>query len=206
MSEIPLTRHSFVTSITLTALRKLGMESLDWDPLITRDAFELSLNEKQLPQLMFDKLNCGYTLISTDAFTATIEAFLGCTYVMGGRMLDGAEAPFCTLGMCAWSVWEYINLMGEMNGVEPSETFHPDIVKYIQEVARLDGVYKLPAWLKFAEPPIPALPDLSGDVHLFEMFMARQEEQVSAINTATATRQEALKAELEKLQELGILG
>ena len=47
MSDFPLKKDCFVTSITLATLRSLGLESLDWDPLILRDAAEAAFDMKR---------------------------------------------------------------------------------------------------------------------------------------------------------------
>ena len=205
MIDIPLRSNCFVSSITVMALKKLGLESLEWEPMILRDAFELAYDIKKLPQRSFDKLNCGYALVGTNAFVSTIEGFLAGTSVMNNRRFEEREASFCTLEMCAWSVWEYINLMGELENGAPTEAFHSDIIKYIQSVARLNGVSTMPAWLKFAEASSEQLPDMSGDLALFEMYQARQSDYVDSMNNLVKTKQEALEAELSELETAHII-
>lgn len=205
MSELPINKDTFVTTMALLGVRELGLESLDWEPEILRDAFEDAYGIKKLSQKLFDKLNCGYTLIGTDSFTSSIEAFLAATAVMNNRVFEADEVPYCTFEMCAWSVWEYINLMGDIEDGKPTDQFSPDIIEYIRQAANENGISRFPLWLKFAEPE-NNLPDLSGDIDQFEMYQERQNDRISDMNGFVTERQEELTAELTKMQELGFLG
>ena len=155
---------------------------------------------------MFDKLNCGYMLVSTDAFVSTIEGFLTATAVMNNLVFEEDTIPYCTLEQCAWSVWEYINLMGEIKDGMPTEQFCPEIITYIREVGRLNGVSTFPSWLSFANEDTGALPDLTGDISLFEMYQARQQDYISDLNGFVTTKQQELTSELLNLQQTGFLG
>ena len=203
MSRLPLDRNCFVTSITLATLSKLGLVALDMDPLMVRDAFQDVFDIREMPQRMFDKLNCGLTLVGTSLYTDSIEGFLSCTAVMNNQVIDGSTISYCK---CAWGVWEYMNLNGDVDAEsKPTETFSPDIVAYIQQVANRNGVTSMPAWLKFAEKDASAMPDLSEDIDLFESYTARQESYVGAMNEYIKARQDELLKELKSLVEAGVI-
>jgi len=207
MSKLPLKRDCFVTSITLATLNRLGQDALEYDPLVLRDAFESVFGFDRMPQRMFDKLNCGLSMIGTTCYTDTIEGFLSCTAVMNNLVIDGDTAPFVTYRQCAWGVWEYINLNGDVDAQSrPTERFSPDIVEYIRQAANLNGISRFPAWLQFAQPPNDTMPDLSSDVDLFSQYMARQEEYVEDTNRYVEARMDLLKAELAELHRLGFVG
>lgn len=204
--DFPLKNNCFVTSIALTGLRHLGPESMDYEPEILRDAFTTRFGMRKMSQKMFDKLNCGYMLVSTDAFVSTIEGFLTATAVMNNLVFEEDEIPFCSLENCAWSVWEYINLLGDIKNGQPTEQFCPEIITYIREAGRLNGISQFPSWLAFANQEDGALPDLTGDISLFEMYQARQQDYISDLNGFVSKKQEELTAELLKLQSAGLLG
>ena len=189
----------------MLGMRALGLESLDWEPEILRDAFEDAYGIDKLSQRLFDKLNCGYMLVGTDAFTTSIEAFLSATAVMNNMVFESDEVPYCTFEMCAWSVWEYINLMGDIEDGKPTDQFSPEIILYIQQAANENGISRFPLWLKFAEPE-NNLPDLSGDIDQFEMYQERQNDRISDMNGFVTRKQEELTEELTTLQKLGFLG
>lgn len=205
MSELPIDKNSFVSTMAMLGMRALGLESLDWEPEILRDAFEDAYGIDKLSQRLFDKLNCGYMLVGTDAFTTSIEAFLSATAVMNNMVFESDEVPYCTFEMCAWSVWEYINLMGDIEDGKPTDQFSPEIILYIQKAANENGISRFPLWLKFAEPE-NNLPDLSGDIDQFEMYQERQNDRISDMNGFVTRKQEELTEELTNLQKLGFLG
>ena len=196
----------FVSSLALLAYCQLGPEALDWDPLMVRDAMEDILGDGEMPQLMFDKLNCGLTLLGTTTYTDTIEGFLTCTSVMNGNPLDAEAAPYCSLSDCAWGIWEYINLSGDLtDDGKPSETFCPEIVEYIRGVARSNGVYTLPNWMSFAMPVAP-MPDMADDPDVMGAFMQRQDAVVADMNAYVTGRMSELARELNRLKGSGKLG
>lgn len=125
---------------------------------------------------------------------------------MNNMVLNSDTIPFVSLEQCAWGVWEYMNLNGDMDENKmPTETFSPDIIKYIQEAGKLNGIMKYPAWLDFAKLPDDAFPDLSDDVALFNAFMSRQDDYVTSISGFVALRQEQMAAELKKLADAGYI-
>ena len=206
MKPLPLDKDCFVTSITLVMVRKFGTPVLDWDPLITRDAFEGIFQIPKMPQRMFDKLQCGLSMLGTDLFTASLEGFLSCTACMNNLVFNSQTAPFVTLRHCAWGIWEYMNLNGDIDkNNRPTEKFSPEIIGYIQETAKYYGVTQLPDWLQFAQEGLN-MPDMSENVELFESYTLRQQEYVDGLNEYVTGRQEALGNELKKLAADGFIG
>lgn len=206
MSDFPLKNDCFVTSITLAGLKKLGLESLDWDPYILRDSFEDAFGIDRLSQKMFDKLNCGYTLIGTNLFPASIEGFLTSTAIMNDFVFDESEIPYCTLKQCAWSIWEYANLTGEIENDRPTEAFCPEVAQYIRTAGEINGISEFPDWMAFAvDKEGQKMPDLSSDVQLFEQYRQRQQDYVSDLNVFVAERQQKLAEELEMLKNGGFI-
>jgi hypothetical protein len=206
MSEWPLSKECFVTPVALAAIRKFGPESLEWDPLILRDAFEEQFEIKKMSTKLFDKLNCGYMLIGTDAFNSTIEGFLSATCIMNNLVFDESEAPFCSLEMCAWSTWEAAILLGDIDQGRSTALYCPDIIKYIQEVGKLNGVSQFPKWMSFANPEDGSMPDLTGDADAFTAYQNRQQAYINDLNGFVTAKQELLTKELTILQTAGILG
>ena len=204
--SFPLSNHCFVSSVTLAAIRQLGMESLEWDPEILMEGFETAFGMKKMSQKLFDKLNCGYMMLGTDAFTQTIEGFLSATAVMNDRAFEEDTVPYCSLEECAWSVWEYCNLVGDIKDGQPTIEFHPDIIKYIQEVGKVNGVSRFPIWLSFANDDPTPYPDMSGDDSQFEMYNLRQDEYIAQLNSFVTSKQDELTAELQKLEKLRLVG
>jgi hypothetical protein len=145
-------------------------------------------------------------LLGTDMFYNSIEGFLSATAIMNDRVFDQETVPFCSLAECAWSVWEVSQLLGETKEGETTMEFSPDIVKYIQEAGRLNGVSKFPLWLSFANTEDAPYPDMSGDESVFEMYMQRQQEYIADLNRYVQGRQDKLTEELQKLEKLRLVG
>lgn len=207
MKPLPLDRNCFVTSVTLVFLKKFGLDALDWDPIIVRDAFEEGFGFKKMPQRMFDKLNCGLSLIGTSLYTTTIEGFLTGTACMNNLVLGGNTAPYVDFEQCSWGIWEYANLNGDIDDKShPTEEFSPDIIKYIQDVGARNGITAMPVWMDFAEPEdTSSMPDMGEDVDLFNQYMQRQQEYREDMTRYVLGRQELLKLELQKLADQGFL-
>ena len=204
LAELACSNGCFVTTLALMAVSKLGIECLEWEPEIVVEAFEAEFGIDKLPQKACDKLQAGLMLIGTNAFTASLEGFLSATKVMNNRVFDESEAPYCDLRMCSWSVYEYTQLMGGMGDEEAPEEFSPDIVTYIQEVGKVNGVTQFPEWLSFANSGTE-MPDMTGDVDLFELYNARQQDYVALLTEDTNARQQELASQLNTLKEAGII-
>jgi hypothetical protein len=200
---LPLKNNCFVSSITVLALKTFGLESLEWEPRVLRDAMEEKFDLQKLPQRIFDKLNCGYMLVGTNAYTSTIEGFLSANAVMNNQSFDENQIPFNSLKTLAWGVWEYSNLMGDIKDGAPTEEFSSDIIVYIREAAELNGVRKFPDYLKFAENPHIGLPDMGTDPTAMEMYLNRQQSNINDLNAFITGRQTALVQELTELQRQG---
>ena len=206
MSEWPLSKECFVTPVTLAALKAFGLESLEFDPDILCQVFEEQFDFKKLPSKLADKLNCGYMLVGTDAFTASIEGFLSATAIMNNLVFSEDEPPYCSLEMCAWSIWEYGEMLGSIEDGKSTEKFCPDIVAYIREVGKTNGVYKFPKWMEFANPEDQSMPDITGDADQFTAFVNRQDNYISDLNGFVTEKQKLLTEELKKLEAAGIIG
>ena len=81
-----------------------------------------------------------------------------------------------------------------------------DICDSITAVVIRNGVTSMPEWLKFAEKDMSALPDLTSDIDQFEMYMKRQDDYVSMLNMYVQQCQDELTAQLQQLNQLGLIG
>lgn len=199
-AEVLRDKDCYVTTITLAALSKLGLQALDWEPEIVAEELCREFGMDPLGKKSFDKLQAGLTMVGTTAFTTTIEGFLAATKVMNNQAFTQEEAPFCDLNHCAWAIYEYKQLVGE----EDELPFCPDIIAYIQTVGNLHGVYRFPEWMGFADREV-VVPDMSDDVTAFEMYNRRQADYADIMTAQVNAKQEVLAKQLKALQDLGIL-
>jgi|LSQX01.3.fsa_nt_gb hypothetical protein len=203
VKELLYSRHAFVSSVALPALSKFGLESLEWDPLALRDAFQEEFSLGEMPQRTFDKLNTGYMLVGTTAFETTIEGFLTGTAVLNGLVLDTSAPPFVDIEQCSWALWEYGCLMADAPE-ENVSVFCPEIVEYIRQVGNLNGMTRFPAHMSFADSDIMA--PIEGDIHQFEMYERRQDGYIDMLNARIEEKQTALAEQLKVLEDAGLVG
>lgn len=203
VKELLYARQAFVSTVALPALVKLGLESLEWDPLILRDAFQEEFNLGEMPQRTFDKLNTGYMLVGTTAFETTIEGFLAGTAVLNGLVLDTSAPPFVDIEQCSWALWEYGCLMADAPE-ENISVFCPEIVEYIRQVGNLHGMTRFPEHMSFANSDTMA--PIDGDIHQFEMYERRQDGYIDMLNAQIEERQAILAEQIKVLKDAGLVG
>ena len=191
----------FVSAAIAICIRKFGMEFLDWDPLVRRDTLEKALGTKKLSQKLFDKVNCGATLIGTNGYTQRLEIFVPCNYVMSGRVLTegsmGLDDPY-TL---AWGVWEYKQLVQGTPETDPEEPFSIDIALYTGKVLANDGIMTAPVWLDYAEfdPELEAR--VQENTEGRDGYIDHQTGMLNDLNGFVTERQAQLVAQLDEIDK-----
>ena len=157
-----------VSLVVLYAVRKFGLECLQFEPLVVRDMILDAVGEKRMPQHMFDKLGCGLTLLATDAYTARIEAFISCNSIMSfrpfkERILGKNDAFSMTRG-----VFEFLSLTGD--SVDELRVA-PEIRVYAGDTLFDLGLSDAPGFLSFAEFPADkvarSIPNFGADPAVF---------------------------------------
>lgn len=206
MKQLFLDKKCTVSAITLAAVRSFGLESTEYEPQILRDLFQQRFGIQKLPQRAFDKLNCGYTLIGTELYTNSIQVFLTCNGVMANKYLDQNQITYNSLKDIAWGIWQYCNLVGQLQNGKPTQKFSPDIVLYIQEVAKTNGIVQFPPWLQFAQPTAAYPQQLMHDPANFQAYMQRQQAQVDQLTRFVTHKQQQMVQQLQMLSDNGILG
>lgn len=199
MPDILKNRSCLVTPITLAAIKAFGLQSTQYEPQILRDMFQQRFNVRKMGQKAFDKLNCGYTLIGTDLYTRSIQVFLSCNCVMANRRIDDNIVSYNSLRDIAWGIWQYCNLVGQLDDHKPTQQFNSDIIVYIRQLARAHGVTKLPPWMQFAQPVVSYPQQLSSDPVVFQAYMQRQQSQRNSLIQFVVNKQNMLLSQLQQL-------
>lgn len=204
LKKLAAGKDTFVTTLALMAISSFGLECLEWDPVVVNDEFADRFDIAELSSLTCDKLQTGLMLIGTDAYTSTLEGFLAGTHVMDGNRINSTEVPFCDIDACAWGIQEYLQLMEDTADMG-SVIWSPDIIKYIQEVAKIHGIYKFPSWMRFADIGSTSIPDAYGDIQIFEMFNQRQASEIAKLELYVMEQQKKLAAQLDILKKAKLL-
>lgn len=203
MKNILLQQDCFVSTITLAALSKLGAESLQMYPETLRDLVQQVFQLGQMGQRLYDKLNCGYSMVGTNLYTQSIECFLACNAIMAGKPLDSDKVAYNSFYDLAWGVWQYCNLVGQMQGYKPTQQFSQDIKVYIRQSAKLQGISKLPPWLGFAQQGLQAGTAIFSDPQQLQAYTSRQQQQLNRVNAFITQRQQRLQQQLLQAKKQG---
>lgn len=192
-------KNCMVTTYTLAALAKLGMQCLNWDPLILRDAFQKQFDCK-LSQRGFDKLQAGLTVVGTNLFNTSIETFLACTAAFANKSIKEGQLSYVTLKDCCWAVFCQKQLNDEF------QQYDPDIVSYINKLMNQDGISKLPDYMSFANLPDDQMTRIQqalvSDQTAFEAYSSRQIQNVNDIKMYIKDMQRVLIKQLKILDPI----
>lgn len=191
--------NPYVSTCTAASIRLLGIESLDWDPLIIRDSMQDALKISKIPQKLFDKINCGYTMIGTNAYTASLEAFVTCNSVMSNIPIEegtmGMDDPYSL----AWGVYEYMKLTGD--DVKDLK-FTIDTSIYAGEILYAAGITTPPVWLEWVSYDQDKISRLDEVLEDPRFYMDRQAGlRRSIVNHCTEKEAEML-SQLSTLDKL----
>ena len=188
-----------VSTCTAASLRLLGLESLDWDPLVIRDSIQTALGLSKVPQKLFDKINCGYTMIGTNGYTASIETFAVCNAVMSSIAFEDGSMPLDDQYTLAWGVWEYFRLTGET--AETSQ-FSLDNAIYAGEVLYNAGITNPPDWLSWVEYDPVKLGRLDTLLDDPQFYMDRQNGLKAEIRNYCKEKDAQMVIQLERLDKI----
>lgn len=201
MKELLNSPSCLVSTITLAGIKSFGLDSLEVQPEILRDMVQQRFQLGKMSQRSFDKLNCGYSMIGTNLYTASIQGFLMCNSVMANKPLDSDKIAYNNMQDIAWGIWEYCNLLGDLDKGAPTEDFCPQIIVYIQQVAKAQGIRVFPSWLAFAQLNQPYPQALAGDPYTYQAYMQRQQAQCNKLITFVTHKQQLLLDQLKQLKD-----
>lgn len=199
LKELLIKDRPFVSTCTAAALRLFGTESLDWDPLVIRDAMEDSLGVKALPQRLFDKINCGYTLVGTNGYTASLETFVPCNHVMSGIPIEEGSIGMDDHYTLSWGVWEYLKLTGDT--VEES-LFCIDTAVYAGEILYIAGITSPPSWLSWVEYDRAKIERLDSLLDDPQFYMDRQHGMINELENFCKQKDAQLINQLARLDKI----
>lgn len=189
------------STATLACIRKYGTEILEWDPLIVRDVLEDDIGK--VSQRLFDKVNCGLTILGTNGYTQRLEVFVPSNSVMSGRALTEGSMGLDDPHTLAWGVWEAKNLNGdiEIAGDPESDRFTEDIRFYTGRVLLDAGISEPPTWLSFAEFDPEVQQRISDNTPDPEFYLKRQTGLKNELNAYVSAMRNTLIAQLKLIDQ-----
>ena len=143
------------------------------------------------------------TMIGTNLFQVSIQAFLACTAACANKVISQQELSFVTLQDCCWSVFCWKDMLG-FDPKEDKETFSPDIIAYIQSLMDMKGLTKLPQFMQFADMDDQKLTriqeTLITDADAFQSYTGRQYNNAQQLKAQIKDKQGALIQQLKQMK------
>jgi hypothetical protein len=197
LKRVLLSPDSTVTLLTAVYADEFGFEALNWHPaaaiLEAEQAAGAPLNQRQA-----DRLLCGLSLLTSDAFYVSLPDFVFLANVLGGHppppgVFDVADAEECALAIA-----EAALLSPPEDAAAP---FAPEIVDYVAYVLRQEGLLHPPAVLDRVTGGIgqlgQSLHDWADDPVMYSAAASSQKERADAISTAAVGRVRDVVRQLE---------
>lgn len=189
---------SAITLMTLL-LDKYGTEFLKWDPVTIRDQIERDMAIKLHP-LTDNKIQAAATVMTTDVYHHSLEAFNNINIALSGEPVD-TSAFFVPSDMEDILIGTLEVML--MEGADES-VFSDNIRRYVGFMLNMYGLVKPPETLSWAEMPIDTgeLDDfiMSNPTMLKSYWKEKQEEKVKT-EKALADHIRVILQELDQLPD-----
>lgn len=200
--EVWTNPNSFATTMVILFVDTYGLEALDWDPMTIQSEIEQDFAVK-LTRNIFDRLMAGIAVVSTDSFFKSLPDFISLCNVLSGDSYDPTVFDPADTVECAWGMTEALLLSPPDRDEE--EPFEQEIVDYVSEALRLEGILTPPDILKiglkddFSELVKKVSYDFSDDPVMFSGIFDVQKERSEDINNVIKSRLAELTNQLNKL-------
>jgi hypothetical protein len=149
---------------------------LSWSPDTLRHAVLRDFGVS-LPDASLDRIQTSILLRTTDAFYRQVRTFIDACNILSGDTFDPWIFDPADLLECGWGIIEAHLLAPPEPG---DEIFSPEIIRYIQERAKYEGVVVLPDVLAIANSPGDPIAQFSDDPAMygavFQMQQSRSDE------------------------------
>lgn len=190
--------NSFATTLVTMFVDTYGTDGFVWDPetiaMELRDDFNV-----ELPAPNFSRLMTAIKLLTTDEFYQNLRDFVEYCNILSGSTA-GTFDP-ADVDEIAWGITEAMLLAPP----EPDddEPFHPEILAYIGEMTKREGLINPPDILRIGTRDDDALSKVQSgftdDPTLFGAIWAVEDGQTQEINELVKGRLRMLVQQLESL-------
>jgi hypothetical protein len=194
--------NSFATTLLTLFIDTYGTEALDWDPLTIQSEIEQDFAAK-LPRAVFDRLMAAIAVLSTDSFFRSLPDFINLCNVINGDSFDPTVFDPADAGECAWAMTEALLISPPDD--EEEEPFSQDIVDYLGEVIKSEGILTPPDILKVslrkdARELIEKVKyNFSDDPEMFNAIFDTEKSKTDDINNLVKSRLVELVGQLEAI-------
>jgi hypothetical protein len=181
-----------------------GAEPIDpWDPATFALEFKAEFGV-ELPEENFNRLNAAVELFTTDHFYKDHVRFIElCNALFDGRVTPGVFDKADALE-CAWGINEALLIAPPE--AEDEEPFSPEVVAYVRQAVRDEGIYQPPDVLKIAnldDDYASVQGNWSDDPNMFGAMHQVQRGKAAEISMIVRDRMRDLLGRLERLRFSG---
>jgi hypothetical protein len=193
---------TFGTSLMALALDEWGTDIMDWEPQTLRTEIKAVYNA-DIPRTNMDKLMALITILSTDLFYISVEAF---SHV--ANALNGAPANFSVMDPvspeeAAWAITEAVLNDPPERGEKLEDKFSPEVRKFLGVILEDAGILTPPDVLGLAIMRSAALKQaetsLADDPVMFGGFFSLSQDKSKDIVDYVRTRTQQLVKQLDAL-------
>jgi len=169
------------TALVMALIDEFGTECLEWEPETLWMEIEATWRAKP-PREACDKINALATVLTTNQFFASLDAFVAVCTALYGRGADPQHSDFPSIHEMCWAVTE-THLLDEA-----PDKFAQDIADYARERLKLEGWNKAPAMLQRITGPWQdaqdmtindAMTDQGGDIQAYWKTQAEKERELN---------------------------
>jgi hypothetical protein len=190
--------NTLTTTLVAMFVDTYGTEGFSWDPetiaLELQDDFNVDL-----PAPNFSRLMTGIKLLTTDEFYQNLRDFIEYCNIMSGS-IAGTFDP-ADVDEIAWGITEAMLLAPPDDDDE--EPFHPEVLAYIGEMTKREGLINPPDILRIGTRNDDALSRVQAgftdDPTMFGAIFEIEQGQTDEINEMVKGRLRMLVQQLESL-------
>ncbi len=190
----------FCSCVLLLLFDNIGPEVVDWEP----ESIYMQLEEMfgiKVDRLLADKINAVLSLIGTDLYHKSLEAFNVVNSVLNFKYANFDSFSPGGVDDLLWGVTEARLIEG--GEAFDKQGFSHDIAAYTAQLLSTEGVTKPPTILAFAEYDPRELDNrdlaLASDPILAQTYWTRNDELINGLNTFAVAKLKKLFGQLSTL-------
>jgi len=192
--------HTFATTLLAILLDTFGLEAVEWSPqtvvMEIRDEFGVNL-----PNVLLDRLMVAVELLTSNSFYKSLPDFIEfCNILSGNHSTLGQFAP-ADVADVGWGLTEAMLIMPPDE--DDKQPFTPEIIGYIEETLKDEGILDPPDILKLGAGSSELLKkvqfDFSDDPEMFSSIWEFEKAKTDDINELIRERLLAMLMQIKSL-------
>ena len=143
-------KETFGTVLLALLIDEYSTESLEWDPETIRLQVKSDYGV-EIPRVNMDKIMAMITVITTNLFDTSVEAFTQIANALNGSTADFNNWDPPTAEEAAWAISEVTMSNPPKSKDKFADQFSPDIKRYLGVICEMEGLTSPPDVLRIAE-------------------------------------------------------